>query len=1661
MEPATPPASREAAAAASRLLATLPPGLLRTTLLRLNASARERALRKLAELQVPAEDYASLRVSVSGNLYYVCSFGLPTAGAAIVNNGIPPAPGPHALPGALPSVAAAAVPIASPPIRHSRPGATNVLYLDFNGHSISGTDWNSDNSVATYVAKPFDTDGNPATFSDAEQAVILSVWERVAEDYALFDVDVTTEEPASFNNNTGRALITASTDANGVSLPSSGGGGVAFSGVFGEAHYASRFSPAFVYADNLSGNASFIAEAVSHELGHNFGLAHDGKTDGTEYYQGHGSGDTSWGSIMGSSYNRNVSQWSKGEYYLANNPQDDLALISARVPYLADEAGATTATATAATVNGSNITAAGVLAGNGGDLDVFAITTAAGTVSFSVSTFRSASGTHGGNADVKLELLDAAGTVVASADPAATTGASLTYSATAGNYFIRLSPAATGTPLANPPTGYTRYGSLGQYRLTGTIIAVAPAITSATTASVAAGASFNYTVVATNGPTNFQATGLPAGLAINATTGVISGRATAAGVFSVALAATNSLGTGNATLTLTVTSAAPAISAQTSGSLVLAPGANQALSVTALSANGSPTYQWQRNGRAIPGATSAMFTLTSATYADSGYYRVLVTNTIGTTTSDPIFVRIAPAATQVVVWGIDDDAQNQVPVGITDAVQMALGYNFGLALRRDGTVTGWGSNFSGQTSVPPGLSGVVAIDAGNFHAVALKSDGTVVAWGSSSRTNVPAGLTGVVAIAAGYDHTLALKNDGTVVAWGSNTSGQITVPGALTGVVDLAAGNAHSLAVKADGSVVAWGLNDRGQTTVPAEAVDIVALAGGYSHSLGLKGDGTLVSWGYSAFGQRTLPAGLTTARALAAGGYHSLALKSDATVAAFGYNEDGQSTPPATLAGVVAVEGSFYNSAALRDATGDSAPVISTHPLTQSAAEGTAVTLSVGASGGSSVLRYQWRKGGAALAGETSATLVLPAVALTASGNYDVVVTNQLGTVTSNVATLTVGPIPVISAQSSARQAIAPGAPLTLSVTATGTGTLSYQWYRNGRALAGATSAAYTRSALTLADAGVYWATITDTIGMRRSAPMFVLYTPTTTAVSGWGSNTSAQLTVPGGLANAVAIAAGSGHTLALRADGTVVAWGLNTGGQATVPVGLTNVVAIAAGTDFSLALKADGTVSAWGSGTFGQTGVPAGLTEVVAIAAGNAHGLALKQDGTVVTWGNTASGLSVIPAGLTGVTSIAVASSTSFALKSDGTLVAWGFGGNGETVLPVGLTTAIAIDGGGFHGLALRADGTVAGWGFGGPATPPGGLANVVAVSAGNNHSLALKSDGTTVGWGSNGSGQTTIPGGLGSLIAVSAGSAFSVALREVAVAPTITTPPTSQTVSAGANVTFTVVASGSTPFTYQWRKGTTPLDGATAASHTITGVGTGDAGNYDVIVTNSGGSVTSTAATLTVNPLGQTITFNALADVSYTATPFTLSASASSGLAVSFSVVAGPATVSGTELTLTGPGSVTVRAAQAGNATYAAAPSVDRTFAVTANFASWQRDNFTTLELANSAVSGPNAIYGADGLTNLLKYALGLNPKTNATTNLPEVATTATDWTYTYTRPAARNDLTYAVEISTTLTSWTTSGVTHEFVSSTGGIDTWRARYPMASAANAFFRLKVTQP
>lgn len=364
------------------------------------------------------------------------------------------------------SISGALLPLDQTFLLNSRPGAPRTIYLNFKGAQLKSTAWNG--STPTLTALPYDLDGIPYTFSTTELQRIQYIWQRVAEDFAPFDVNVTTAEPAS-------GALTRSGSTDGIfgttvlitkrsGVYSCSCGGVAYIGIFDDT--SDYYKPALVFYDALGGGSEkAVAEAISHEAGHNMGLLHDGSAT-TGYYTGHGSGPTGWAPIMGVGYNKPLVQWSKGEYASANNVQDDYAVMGFNgLPLRVDDHGNTSGTATAMpiTVPGAirTLEAHGVVE-RPTDVDVFSFSSGPGSVSFTLAT-----AARSANLDAMLELRNSAGTLLASANPVDLLSATLSWTVpAAGTYYISVRGVGKGDRLT---TGYTDYGSLGQYRLTGTV----------------------------------------------------------------------------------------------------------------------------------------------------------------------------------------------------------------------------------------------------------------------------------------------------------------------------------------------------------------------------------------------------------------------------------------------------------------------------------------------------------------------------------------------------------------------------------------------------------------------------------------------------------------------------------------------------------------------------------------------------------------------------------------------------------------------------------------------------------------------------------------------------------------------------------------------------------------------------------------------------------------------------------------------------------------------------------------------------------------------------------------------------------------------------------------------------------------------------------------
>ncbi|MDI1334716.1 MAG: immunoglobulin domain-containing protein [Lacunisphaera sp.] len=504
------------------------------------------------------------------------------------------------------------------------------------------------------------------------------------------------------------------------------------------------------------------------------------------------------------------------------------------------------------------------------------------------------------------------------------------------------------------------------------------------------------------------------------------------------------------------------------------------------------SYQWYIGATPISGATAASYTRANVQPADAGAYNVTVSNGAGTVRT---FTAYGSA--------------------------FSAGYSHSLCVKADGTLWATGLNnygqlgdgsFSTRFSPEQIAAGVKAVAAGSSHSLFVKSDGTLWAAGyngygqlgdgTTSNQATPVQIaTGVAAVAAGGYHSLFLKTDGALWGMGSNSAGQLGDGTATnrvspvqiaTGVQAMSAGSNHSLFIKTDGSLWGMGYNYDGQlgdgvTSVryaPVQiATGVAAVAAGGYHTLFVKTDGTLWATGYNGYGQladgttnrRTSPGQVVTGvAAVAAGANHTLFVKTDGTLWTAGNNNSGQLGNGSAYYYNYYYYYYYYSGPPTQIATG---------------------VANVAAGGDFS--QYRRNDG------------TLWAMGFNSSGQLGDGSSNSRATPLpvlcpgDNPAVLTVILPPVIATQP-ASQLVSPGGTSNLAVTATGTAPFTYQWYKDGAAIAGATVSSYTVSAFSIAKAGNYTVTVTNAARSVTSQPaalsLGLTFISAQTAINGKG---------------------------------------------------------------------------------------------------------------------------------------------------------------------------------------------------------------------------------------------------------------------------------------------------------------------------------------------------------------------------------------------------------------------------------------------------------------------------------------------------------------------------------------------------------------------------------
>ncbi|MBQ9872995.1 MAG: pre-peptidase C-terminal domain-containing protein [Thermoguttaceae bacterium] len=333
----------------------------------------------------------------------------------------------------------------------SNPSSTFTIFLDFDGNQYTGNMWTNGAGV---VSPKFDMDGNVDSFSNSELRDIYDVWLRVSEDYAPFNVNVTTKDPGADalkkSSNGDKAYgIRVAIGGSCYDWYNSSCGGVAYVGSFDW----NDDVPCFVFPKQLY-SAKNVAEAAAHEVGHTLGLSHDGTST-----QGYYGGADGWAPIMGVGYSQPLTQWSKGEYYDANNRQDDLEIITSKgFDYKPDDRGDTIAKATALQFVSSGVLGQGLIERNT-DVDFYSFELDGQQSVITVGGYSEIT-----NLDALVKLYDASGNLLKVYDPTNTLYVTIDVSNfSPGKYYM----SVEGTGLTvDGNLVYSDYASLGVYYIT-------------------------------------------------------------------------------------------------------------------------------------------------------------------------------------------------------------------------------------------------------------------------------------------------------------------------------------------------------------------------------------------------------------------------------------------------------------------------------------------------------------------------------------------------------------------------------------------------------------------------------------------------------------------------------------------------------------------------------------------------------------------------------------------------------------------------------------------------------------------------------------------------------------------------------------------------------------------------------------------------------------------------------------------------------------------------------------------------------------------------------------------------------------------------------------------------------------------------------------------
>jgi hypothetical protein len=333
------------------------------------------------------------------------------------------------------------------PVYSSAPSAPAVIFLDFDGQTVAGTSWNVNGTI--YAA--------PSGLSNDQ---ITEIYNRIAEDYRPFNINITTDSTKYWAAAANRRMRTVFTTTN--AWYGSSAGGVAYTGSFAWGNN----TPCWVFTNLLNYSTKNIAEAGAHEPGHTLGLRHQASYDAScnlisSYNYGYGSGETSWAPIMGVGYYRNVTTWHNGPNSLGcNTIQNDMSVITSTangISFVTDDYGETFNGANSASFANNKFTKTGAIT-DPSEKDMFKFNMSSNKrLKLDAIPTNVGAGDAGSNVDLQISLYDGSKNLIKTFNPTEAVSVSLDTALTNGTYYVLVD----GVGSEYVP----EYGSLGSYSL--------------------------------------------------------------------------------------------------------------------------------------------------------------------------------------------------------------------------------------------------------------------------------------------------------------------------------------------------------------------------------------------------------------------------------------------------------------------------------------------------------------------------------------------------------------------------------------------------------------------------------------------------------------------------------------------------------------------------------------------------------------------------------------------------------------------------------------------------------------------------------------------------------------------------------------------------------------------------------------------------------------------------------------------------------------------------------------------------------------------------------------------------------------------------------------------------------------------------------------------